>query len=482
MSETLAKQPEWAHFIAGAYVPAADGGLLDEFDPRSGKPSFRIARGGAEDVARAVDAAWRAQAAWADLRPMERGRVLYALAQGLRENKALLAEIDQHETGRPVGACLFEVELAAQYFEFYAGLVNAHQSQVVELGSQYHSYTRHEPFGVVGIITPWNAPLGQAARGIAPALATGNAVVAKPSEFTSVTLLAFARIAVERGLPAGLLNVVTGTGPEAGAALVAHEGIRKVAFTGSVRAGQEIGKMAAERIIPLGLELGGKSPNIVFEDADMAQAVSGAIKAFTVNSGQVCSAGTRLLVHRSLHDRFVEGLKDGLKNVPIGSGPADMMGPIITGAQYEKVRAYGDVARAEGAEVFVGGKLGAQASDEGWFVQPLVCTGVNNDMRIAREEVFGPVLSVIPFDTEEEAVELANDTEYGLVAGVWTTSLARAHRVAAKLQAGQIFVNEYFAGGVETPFGGYKKSGYGREKGVEALNHYTQLKSVTIRL
>ena len=475
---------EWNHYIAGAFAPPNGEQRLEEFDPRTGEPSYRIARGDAYDVDAAVRSAKTAQSAWAKRRPVERGRVLNAIANGLRQSRQELAELDQFETGRPAGACLYEVELAAQYFEFYAGLVNAHTSQVIDLGAQYHSYTRNEPFGVVGIILPWNGPLNQAARGIAPALAAGNAVVAKPSEFTSVTLLAFAQLAVEKlGLPEGLLNVVTGLGNEVGAALVSHDDISKVSFTGSVRAGQEIGKVAAERVIPLGLELGGKSPNIVFADADLAQAVPGAIKAFTVNTGQVCSAGTRLLVERSIHDRFVAALADAIKAVSVGSSPTDMMGPIITRAQFDKVRSYTELARAEGAQVHVGGTLSEGVVEgRGWYVRPVVCSGVTTDMRVANEEVFGPVLSVIPFDTEDDAVRIANATEYGLAAGIWTRDVARAHRVAGQIEAGQVYVNEYFAGGVETPFGGYKKSGYGREKGIEALNHYTQIKSVTIRL
>jgi aldehyde dehydrogenase (NAD+) len=483
MSDRLLRL-QWDNYIGGAFSPPGNGDYLEEFDPRSGRASYRIARSGKGDVDHAVRSAATAQPAWAALRPSGRGHVLYAMAQALREaeTRERLVALDQYETGRTPAMCLWEVELAAQYFEFYAGLVNAHQSQVVDLGANYHSYTRHEPFGVVGIILPWNGPLNQAARGIAPALAVGNSVVAKPSEFTSVTLLELARLAVERcGLPAGLLNVVTGTGAETGAALVAHERIRKVAFTGSVRTGQEIGKIAAERIIPLGLELGGKSPNIVFEDADLEQAVAGSLKAFVLNTGQVCSAGTRLLVQRTIHDKFVNRLRTAMEKVTIGSGPNDMMGPIITRTQYEKVRSYCTLAAAEGAEVFSTGRLpGSDA--QGWYVQPTMFTKVSNDMRVAREEIFGPIVSVIAFDSEDEAVRIANDTEYGLVAGVWTSNLSRAHRISARLEAGQIYVNEYFAGGIETPFGGFKKSGYGREKGLEALNHYTQMKCVTIRL
>jgi len=472
------------HFIAGQPTPPRSGAYLDDHDPLTGEKIADVARGDASDVDAAVGAAKAAFPAWRDRRPIERGRILVEIARKIRAHMTDLAELERAETGKPAFQAPIEIEGAAQYFELYGGLVNATPGDAIDLGAAYHSYTRREPFGVVGVILPWNAPLNQAARGSAPALAAGNTVVAKPSEFTSASLLELARIAVEEcGLPSGVLNVVTGTGPEAGAALVAHRDVRKVAFTGSVRGGREVGKIAAERIIPLTLELGGKSPDIVFADADLKQAVPGALRAFIFNAGQVCTAGTRILVERPIHDAFSKALAEALKTVRVGADDKAMIGPMTTAAQYEKVKRYYEIAREEGATAAAGGALPDDPKlAKGWFVSPTIYTGVKNDMRIAREEIFGPIACVMPFDTEDEAIAIANDTEYGLAAGIWTRDLARAHRVAARLEAGQVFVNEWMAGGVETPLGGYKMSGYGREKGLEALHHYTQVKCVTIRL
>ena len=472
-------QEQWEHFIGGEWVAPAGGGYLDSTNPTNGEHVTRIAAGSADDADKAVRIAAEAAQAWRDVPAGERSRLLIDIGRAIRARTAELAEMEQLEAGKPAYQAPIEVGSAATYFEFYGGLVPTLGGETLHVDPTMHSYTLREPFGVVGVITPWNAPINQGARGIAPALAAGNVVVAKPSEFTSASTLQMASIASECGLPAGVFNVVTGTGPEVGAAIVEHTQVRKVAFTGSLRAGREIGRIAADRILPLTLELGGKSPNLIFADADMSKAVPGALRAFVVNAGQVCSAGTRILVEKSVHDDFVAALGQAAAGVK----PGQAIGPMTTAAQFEKVQDYFRIASEEGAEPVIGGALPEDPElAGGFFVPPTIYSGVRSDMRIAREEIFGPVASVIPFHDEEEAIALANDSDYGLAAGLWTRDVSRAHRVAARLEAGQVFVNDWLSGTVEQPFGGYKQSGYGREKGIEALHHYTQLKSVTIRL
>ncbi len=465
------------HFINGESIAPEDAQYFQVTSPVDLKPVAEVALGNALDVAKAVAAAQTALPEWRARKPIERGRVLLEIARTLRANIDRLGKLESVQCGKPAFQSPLEVEGAAAYFEFYGGLVNLPAGEVLDLGTGYHTYTRREPFGVVGVITPWNAPINQAARGIAPALAAGNVVVAKPSEFTSGTTAELARIASECGLPPGVMNVVLGTGPQAGAAIVKHPEVRKVAFTGSLRAGREIGAIAAERIIPVTLELGGKSANLVFDDADLAQAIPGSIRAFVGNAGQICSAGTRLLVQEPILEPVLRGLKAGAAQVE----PGTHIGPLTTAAQFAKVQEYFDIAASEGLEPITGGRA-VPGNLGGYFVPPTIYKVSDPSSRLFSEEIFGPVLTVMPFSDEDEAIKLANASQYGLAAGLWTKDIARAHRVAAALEAGQVYVNDWVAGGIEIPFGGYKASGIGREKGIEALHHYTQLKTVIVKI
>lgn len=414
----------------------------------------------------------------------ERGRLLNRLAEGLRAGVEQLARLETLDNGKPLNQSKADVAGAARYFEYYAGVADKIDGRQIPQDASHIAYTVHEPYGVTAHILPWNSPIAVAARSVAPALAAGNAVVIKPAEETPLSALWLAEKAIEVGFPPGVLNVVTGYGAEAGQALSAHPLVRKISFTGSVETGRLVVRTAAENIVPVGLELGGKSANVIFEDADLDAVVASVVRTVTKSAGQVCSAAARLLVDASIADVVTQKIVDTLSKLSTGPGLDDPdIGPLVSAGQMERVLGYIDDGRLAGAAVTLGGsRVQDDGLRDGFFVQPTLFTKVDPAMRIAREEIFGPVVCLIPFSTEEEAVQVANGTEYGLAAGVYTRDLSRALRMAKALEAGQVFVNEFGAGGVDTPFGGYKHSGWGREKGLEALEHYTQLKTVIIRI
>jgi aldehyde dehydrogenase (NAD+) len=404
--------------------------------------------------------------------------MLHAVADVVESNADDLIEFERACTGKVPAQLRMEVDMSAAYLRYYAGVLRARHGRTIEQGAGVHTYTRLEPYGVVAVITPWNLPLNQACRAASPALAVGNAVVAKPSEFTSTSTLHLARLATDAGLPDGLFNVVTGTGPDAGTPLVSHPVVRRIAFTGSVATGRLLAGIAAERLVPMTVELGGKSPIVVFGDADRDRAVAAAVNTVAMNAGQVCSATTRLLVQASAHDDVVARVVEAVERLQ----PGVDFGPMITEAQYTKVLDHFAAARTAGAVPATGGAAYDDGPGaEGLYVRPTVYVDVDPDLRVAREEVFGPVLVTMPFTDEADAIARANDTEYGLVASVWSGDLARGLRIAEQLDAGQVAVN----GGpltIETPFGGFKGSGYGREKGLEALHEYALVKTISASL
>ncbi len=466
--------------VAGRGVPRGAGPVLELQDPATEAVVGGFEETEADGVAEAVENAHAAWRGWARLDPVERGRHLARVAAVLRENADLLARLESLDSGKPLSQARTDIAGSARYFEYYAGLADKIHGETIPQPAGTFTYTLREPYGVVAHITPWNAPLTQMMRGVAPCLAAGNTVVVKPSELTPLTSVLAARLMTEAGLPPGVCNVVLGAGDTTGAALARHPLVRHITFTGSVEAGRRVGAVAAERIVGVNLELGGKSPTIVCADADLAAAAKAGALAVIRNSGQSCFATTRLLVDRRAHDEFVERLAGHIGGLSVGHGLDDRdLGPLISARQRSRVLA--DIGRAtrDGAKLVVGGGA-PEGVERGYFVSPTLLSGVTNDMAVARNEIFGPVQSVIAFDSLDEAVEIANDTEYGLSAGVFTADVGTAHRIASVLQAGQVQVNRYTGAGVEVPFGGYKNSGLGREKGVEAITHYTQLKSVIV--
>jgi aldehyde dehydrogenase (NAD+) len=473
-------------YIDGQWVAAASGQHFESFNPFTGKPWALIPRGNAEDVDRAVRAARKAftSGEWPKINASRRGALLRKLGDLIADKAKALAEIEVRDNGKLIAEMGAQTAYMAQWYYYYGGLADKIEGQVIPIDKpDTFNYTRFEPLGVVGAIIPWNSPLLLTAWKLAPALAAGNTMVLKPSEYTSASLLEFMKLIEEAGFPPGVVNVVTGFGPEAGTPLVEHPLVAKIAFTGSDATGQKIYEAAAKGLKRVSMELGGKSPNIVFDDAEIDNAVKGAISGIFAATGQTCIAGSRLLVQQSIHDRFVEKLVAFAKTAKMGNPMSldTQVGPVTNQPQYKKILGYIDIAKSEGVTTALGGtKATRPECGEGWFVEPTIFTGVKNSMRIAQEEVFGPVLSVIPFKDEEEAIAIGNDVVYGLAAGVWTQNMRRAFLMAEKLQAGTVWVNTYRAVSYLSPFGGYKRSGLGRESGQEMIKEYLQTKSVWI--
>lgn len=476
-------RPYWRNWIGGDWVCGGEGTTIPVTDPATGEVIAEVARGTAGDIDRAVSAARAAfeSRVLRDLRPHRRGDLMLKVAEELGRAADEIAMVECRDNGKTLANGRNEVTLTQRYLTYYAGLADKLEGRQIPLGDGYVDYTVHEPFGVSAQIVPWNGPLPVGARSIACALVTGNTVVLKSPEDSPLSLFLFAEACERAGVPSGAVNIVCGTGAEAGAALAAHPDIDHIVFTGSVETGKSVLRAAAERVIPCVMELGGKSGAIVHADADLDRTAASAVRGIFTHAGQICSAGSRLIVHRSLHDDLVARIVKLASTRTVGPGAQGCdMGPLISARQLARVEALCAAGIAEAATAVLGGARVPGLA--GHFMAPTVFTGVRPEMRIAQEEFFGPVLVVLPFDTPEEAVAIANGTPYGLAAGVYTRDLRLAHWTADRLVAGQVYVNEWWAGGVETPFGGMKRSGYGREKGQEALLGYVQTKNVGIRL
>lgn len=491
MSQTLSSLVEtpigptrYGLFIDNKFVAPKAEKYIDVTNPATGEVWAQVPDAGAEDVDLAVASARRAfEGEWADWRAADRAKFLIRFGQAIADNADEIAQLQVDENGKLIREMAGQARLMPEYFNYYAGLAQMPTGNTNPLHlKDIINYTVREPLGVVAAITPWNSPLLLLVWKLGPALAAGNTLIAKPSEITPVSTLRIAELAAEAGLPAGVFNVVTGLGAP-GAALTTHEGVDKVAFTGSTSTGQAIASAAGKSLKSVSLELGGKSPNIVFEDADLDSALNGLIAGIFGASGQTCMAGSRILVQESIYDKVVAELVTRTERIKVGDPQSSdsEMGSIACQAQYDKVQHYIEVAKNEGAKLVAGGVPAVvEGFENGLFMRPTVFADVNNDMTIAREEVFGPIAAVIPFTDEADAIRIANDTEFGLAAGVWSTNIQRAHRVAAKLQAGTVWINNYRKTGYSTPFGGFKQSGVGRENGPNALLEYTEEKSVWV--
>ncbi|MBT8459159.1 MAG: aldehyde dehydrogenase family protein [Boseongicola sp.] len=478
-------QDFWQNYIDGAWSDGG-GGRIDVVNPGTGDDLAAHALADAGDVDRAVRAAERVHASrvLTDMRPIERGRMVQEMGRWLLAHLDEISRVLTLEQGKPLWEAVTEVKGAALYFEYYGNQASTVEGKSIPLGAGYFDFTVNEPYGVSAQVIPWNYPLEMTARGISAALATGNACVVKSPELTPLTNAYFAKAAEAAGFPAGTVNILCGLGQVAGAALVSHRSVRQIVFTGSVQTGIAIASAAAKNVVPCVLELGGKSAAIVHEDADLEAFESDIRWGIYFNAGQVCSAMSRVIVHESRREELLERATEIAQSLSVGPGierdvEGPTMGSMVSDGQRDRAAGMVQVAESQGARVVTGGR---KLNRPGAFLEPTVLDGVTSDMTIAQEEVFGPVLSVMSFSDDEEAIEIANSTDYGLVGGVFTKDLDRATRVAQRMRAGQIFINEWFAGGIETPFGGFGKSGYGREKGREALWNYVQTKNVAMKL
>lgn len=470
------------HFIGGTWTGSE--ATLPVVNPSHGQEMARIARGGAKEIDAAVQAGHAAMdGEWGRLDAASRGRLLLKLAELIRRDAEILAKMESEDVGKPITLARNDAQVCARYFEYYGGAADKVHGDTIPFQNGFTVMTVYEPHGVVGVIVPWNYPLQMTGRSVAPALAMGNAVVLKPAEDTSLSALHLAKLAAEAGFPAGSLNVVTGLGEEAGAALASHKGIHHISFTGSREVGTLIQTAAAKNTIPVTLELGGKSPQVVFADADLSEAGTVIVKAITQNAGQTCSAGSRVVIEDAIYDSFVADLAKRFKDLRVGSGEQDLdLGPVVNAKQCERVQSYIDLARRDGLTILAEGELGTNVPGDGYYVRPTLIGDVPPDHRLAQEEIFGPVLVAIRVRDEAEALKVANGTEYGLAAGIWTQDLGKAMRLSKGIKSGQVFVNNYGAGGgVELPFGGVKGSGHGREKGFEALYGFGSMKMIAIK-
>jgi acyl-CoA reductase-like NAD-dependent aldehyde dehydrogenase len=468
--------------IDGAWV-SVDRDAFPSINPATGEENFRISAATAAEVDQAVAAAWRAvrEPAWRDMLQHQRAAILRRIADAMERESELFARLQMIENGKVWAECQAQVASAAATFRYYAGVCETICAEVTPARGNYLSMTRYEPYGVVAAITPWNSPLTMEAQKVAPALAAGNAVILKPSEVTSAPALELGRLALEAGLPPGILNVVTGTGAVAGKGLVEHPGVRMVSFTGGTASGRAIAIAAAQKLMPVALELGGKSPHIVFADADMDAAIEAVVGGIFEGSGQSCVAGSRLYVQAAIAQEFQERLVARTARIKVDMPHAQgaQMGPIASFGHREKIESMVQSARDEGAQVLIGGQRpGAEALAAGAFYQPTILGGLRRDALVVREEIFGPVLCALPFQDEDDLVEQANESVYGLASGIWTADYRRAWRVATRLEAGSVWINTYKQLSVSTPFGGYKQSGLGREKGIGGLRLYQQSKGI----